>query len=339
LTNYGIFMAVRFPERVVHGGNGKRLHEKTQKKVLDFSASVNPCPPQFAWDCSSASLEYYPDNNYTQLKEEIAKMFHRDVDEICVGNGSIELIRIFSSITLSGNKRYFIESPTFGEYDLSARLAGACPAESMQQADVSFICNPNNPTGSLRARHEMLKILNTISSSGGVLFLDEAFIELSDPHESLVDARNDRLFVLRSLTKSFAVPGLRFGYGFGDPGLVEMIEIARPPCSVNAYAEAYALQAFRHMDDLAASRTFIQNERDWLSLQLNAIGLSCRSSSVNYLLVETGCNATAFSSYLQPYGILVRDCTSFGLPTCIRVAIRTREENQVLIEALSSCML
>ena len=117
-----------------------------------------------------------------------------------------------------------------------------------------------------------------------------------------------------------------------------MIETARPPWSVNAYAEAYALQAFRHMDALAASRRFIQKERDRLSSQLNAIGFSCYPSSVNYLLIETGRNATAFSSHLEPYGILVRDCTSFGLPTCIRVAVRTREENQILIEALSSCM-
>jgi len=331
-------MAVCFPDRVVHGGNGKRQHEKTQKKVLDFSASVNPRPPTFAWDCSSESLECYPDNTYTQLKEEIAKTFHRNVDEICVGNGSIELIRIFASVMLSGNKRYFMESPTFGEYELSARLAGASPADSMQQADVSFICNPNNPTGNLRTRHEMLAILNTISTFRGTLFLDEAFIELSDPDASLADVRNDHLFVLRSLTKSFAVPGLRFGYGFADPGLVEKIEIARPPWSVNAYAEAYALQAFRHMDALAASRKFIRKERDWLSSQLKAIGLSCYPSSVNYLLVETGRNATAFSSHLEPYGVLVRDCTSFGLPTCIRVAVRTREENNVLIEALSSCM-
>ena len=90
-------MAVHFPDRVVHGGNGKRQHEKTQKMVLDFSASVNPHPPRFEWECNPESLSYYPDNNYTQLKEVIAKTFHRDVDEVCVGNGSIELIRIFSA--------------------------------------------------------------------------------------------------------------------------------------------------------------------------------------------------------------------------------------------------
>ena len=331
-------MAVHFPDRVVHGGNGKRQHEKTQKMVLDFSASVNPHPPRFEWDCNPESLSYYPDNNYTQLKEVIAKTFQRDVDEVCVGNGSIELIRVFSSVALSGHKRYSIENPTFGEYDLSARLASACPADSIHKADVSFICNPNNPTGTLRTRNEMLAVLDTVSSFGGTLFVDEAFIELSDPNESLADVSNDHLFVMRSLTKSFAVPGIRFGYGFGNPELINKIEIVRPPWSVNAYAEAFALQAFRHIDALFASRTFITQERNWLKSNLEAIGLSSQPSSANYLLVETGRNATALSTQLETFGILVRDCTSFGLPTCIRIAVRTRKENRILVEALTSCV-
>jgi threonine-phosphate decarboxylase len=107
---------------------------------------------------------------------------------------------------------------------------------------------------------------------------------------------------------------------------------------VNAYAEAFALQAFRHMDALFASRTFIVQERDWLSSQMNAIDLSCQPSSANYLLVETGRNATSLSTRLETFGILVRDCTSFGLPTCIRIAVRTRKENQILVEALTLCV-
>jgi threonine-phosphate decarboxylase len=306
--------------------------------VLDFSANVNPLPPRVEWECNPACLSYYPDNNYTQLKELIAKTFRRDIDEICVGNGSIELIRVFSSVALSGNKRYSVENPTFSEYELSAQLAGACRADSVHLADVSFICNPNNPTGTLRTRDEMLTALGPISSRGSVLFADEAFIELSDPQESLVDVRDDHLFVLRSLTKSFAVPGIRFGYGFGNPELVRKIEIARPPWSVNAYAEAFALQAFRHIDDLTASRTFIAQEREWLASNLNAIGLSCQPSSVNYLLIETGRNATSLSTRLESFGILVRDCTSFGIPNAIRVAVRTREENGQLVEALAACL-
>lgn len=330
-------MAVDLPKRAVHGGTGKRQQEKTNKMVLDFSASVNPFPPQFDWECKLSCLSYYPDNDYTQLKVQIARTFHRDADECCVGNGSIELIRVFCSVMLSGRKRYSIETPTFGEYELSAQLAGATRSQSPHDAAVSFICNPNNPTGHLRTKNEMLTLLSA-KAPAGMLFVDEAFIELAAPRESLVDVRDDHLFVLRSLTKSFAVPGLRFGYGFGDPALIEKIEVARPPWSVNAYAEEFAMQAFRHMDALAKSRELIRHEREWLFVRLSAIGLRCHPSSVNYLLVEIGRAATPLTLQLERLGILVRDCTSFGLPDCIRIAVRTREENTILIEALTSCV-
>ena len=105
---------------------------------------------------------------------------------------------------------------------------------------------------------------------GGCSFVDEAFIELADPRESLVDVREQPLFVLRSLTKSFAVPGIRFGYGFGDPDLIAKIETARPPWSVNAYAESFALEAFLHLDELETARAYIQK---------NGTGFLCRSKN------------------------------------------------------------
>jgi threonine-phosphate decarboxylase len=240
---------------------------------------------------------------------------------------------------LKGNKKYFFtEPPTFGEYDLSSRLSGASRVNTAKESDVSFICNPNNPTGVLQAKHDMHRHLEGMKSHGGLLFCDEAFIELSDPVQSMADVRDPHLFVLHSLTKSFSVPGIRFGYGFGDPELIEKIEIARPPWSVNAYAEAYALEALRHMNELTASRVAIEREREWLVQEIDALGLCCNPSSANFLLIECGWDVAAFCTALSHHDVLVRDCTSFGLPTSIRVAVRGRDENRVLVEALSACM-
>jgi threonine-phosphate decarboxylase len=150
--------------------------------------------------------------------------------------------------------------------------------------------------------------------------------------------RDPNLLVLHSLTKSFSVPGIRFGYGFGDPDVIDKIEITRPPWSVNAFAEAYAMEAFKQMEELAASRAAIAQERDRLAAEINALGLRCHQSSANYILVECGRNVASLCAALVHRDILVRDCTSFNLPTCIRVAVRTRGENQVLLEALSACM-
>ncbi len=331
-------MAVDFPKRVVHGGTGKRHLEKTRKKVLDFSASVNPFPPQFAWHCNPSLLASYPDDSYYELKERIGATFHRKPEEICVGNGSIELIRVFCQVVLRGDKHFFCESPTFGEYALSARLAGAVPVDNPVQADVSFICNPNNPTGILLDRKELLQKLSAMKLHEGMLFCDEAFIGLSDPRESLADISDPHLFVLHSLTKSFSVPGIRFGFGFGPPGLIEQIEISRPPWSVNAFAEAFAMEALVHMQDLEASREKIQKERDWLSQEITARGLRCHPSLVNYILVECNRDVTRLCECLAERSILVRDCTSFGLPTCIRVAVRTHDENIRLMETLAACL-
>lgn len=330
-------MALNFPKRVVHGGTGKRALEKTKKNVLDFSASINPYPPRFAWHCDPAYLAAYPDDSYHELKEQIGAVFHRKPEEICVGNGSIELIRVFCSVVLRGDKHFFCESPTFGEYALSARLAGATPVDNSAKADVSFICNPNNPTGKLLDKPELIERLSFIKSHNGMLFCDEAFIGLTDPRQSLSDIADPNLFVLHSLTKSFSVPGIRFGFGFGPADLIDKIEISRPPWSVNAYAEAFAMQALLHMDDLEESRSRIRAEREWLSAEISSRGFFCHPSLVNYILIECNRNVQTLCECLEKRLILVRDCTSFGLPTCIRVAVRTHEENIQLIEALEEC--
>lgn len=338
LGKEGIFVVVDFPKRVVHGGTGKRQLEKTQKKVLDFSASINPYPPEVAWHCDPAYLAAYPDDSYHELKERIAATFHRKPDEICVGNGSIELIRVFCSVMLRGKKQFFCPSPTFGEYALSASLAGALQTGTEETADVSFICNPNNPTGTLLNKQELIERLAVIKSHNGMLFCDEAFIDLSDPAQSLADVSDPNLFVLHSLTKSFSVPGIRFGFGFGSPDLIETIEISRPPWSVNAYAEAFAMEALLHREDLNLARERIQKERTWLTRELTELGLKCYPSSVNFILAEYSRSVPLLCDLLAERGILVRNCASFGLPACIRVAVRTHEENILLIEALSACM-
>jgi threonine-phosphate decarboxylase len=336
-----IFMVVDFPERVVHGGTGKRQQEKTHKKVLDFSASVNPYPPQFTWEMNHDSLGYYPDDTYSELKERIGTIFHRPPEEICVGNGSIELIRVFCSVVFrdsSRRKTFFQELPTFGEYALSARLAGGICTDNPSGAAVVFLCNPNNPTGHLTKRKEVLRQLHSVKKDGGILFCDEAFIELSDPDESVTDVCDPGLFIVRSLTKCFSVPGIRFGYGFGDPALIQKIETARSPWCVNAYAETYAMEALLHMDELAASRSAIKKERTWLFSEIRSLGMHCYPSKANYILADCGRNVSALCEMLALQGILVRDCTSFGLPSCIRVAVKTREENTRLVEALTACV-
>jgi threonine-phosphate decarboxylase len=325
-------------DKVLHGGTVKKLRESGGISIIDFSASMNPLPPRLDPVLDPGVLEYYPDDSYTLLKEAIGRLFNRRVDEIAVGNGSIELIRVFCSCVLSPGDRVRIPAPTFGEYEYSARLAGAGLLDGRGDPKVTFLCNPNNPTGVLLTAGEVMSLLSSVSEQGGTLFLDEAFIELSDPLQSMVGHRDPSLFLLRSLTKSFSIPGIRFGYGFGDPDLIARIEATRPPWSVNAYAEHYALLAFAHYPELEKSRIYIEAERERLYSRLADLPVRVTPSQANFILADLPTDATPVCEDLLRRGVLVRDCHSFGLPRSIRFAIRTREENSLLIEALRECL-
>jgi threonine-phosphate decarboxylase len=329
----------KIPGKAYHGGTSRRIQEIRGSPVLDFSASLNPWPPHLHPDLSWDHLTRYPDDSYAALREVIARRFGRSPEEVAIGNGSIELIRVFCQVTLRPGDVAEITSPTFGEYELSALLAGARVGGAGKSPRVKFLCNPNNPTGALRNRENLASVLDRCRERGTVLFLDEAFIELSDdPSSSLSGLRDPNLFVLRSLTKCFAVPGIRFGYGFGDPDLVARMEVARPPWSVNAFAEQVALEAFRQFDGLERSREEIMREREWLCTRLQEFPVSITPSQANFLLLTFRTDVSPLCRDLLDQGILVRDCHSFGLPCSIRIAVRTREENNQCIEALRACL-
>ncbi len=330
-------MQKHFPEKAVHGGRIIALRQKYGPDLLDVSASMNPFLPHLPCDFRDVDLCVYPDDTYSALKDKIGHVFSRSSDEICVGNGSAELIRVYCSVVLSSKAAVRIDPPTFGEYALSAKLAGA-KVVSGSDADLLVICNPNNPTGILQSRDEMLAHLDDCAKKNSRLFVDEAFMELAARDESISDIRSDDLFVMRSITKCLSVPGIRFGFGFGPADLIEKIETVRIPWTVNAFAEAFTMQALDHYGELVDSAEKISREREWYFARLTELGLSFAPSSVNYILVRLGRNASAFTDAMLKHGILVRDCTSFGLHDSIRISIETREMNLRVVEALRECL-
>ena len=305
---------------------------------MDFSENLNPFPPSFSWNPDRIAVSSYPDNRYAALKEHIARIEGRSPDEICVGNGSVEIIRSFCLAVLKSGDRVLIPPHTFGEYVVSVECAGGIPVIRQDGSAAEFFCNPNNPTGYLVQRENVLEKIRAHEDAGTQLFIDEAFIDLADPSESVTGVRSEHVFVLRSLTKAFAVPGIRFGWGIGSPDLIEAIEAIRPPWSVNAYAEDYAHAAFDNAYQLEASRERIAEERSFLTGELESRGISVCPSAVNFLLLRSPVHASDLKGRLLSHGILVRDCASFGLPEHVRIAVRTRDENRTLLEALDTCL-
>lgn len=328
-------MPSEFPKKVIHGGKIREMRRIFGDSLLDVSASMNPFVPEFSCAYNHEDLAVYPDDTYAELKEKISQLFGRDVDEICVGNGSAEIIRVFCKV--SDGKTCRIDMPTFGEYGLSARLAGKTVVQNAP-ADIRFFCNPNNPSGILTPRREMQEMVSSAEADGSMLFVDEAFMELAETDESISDIRSANLFVMRSITKCFTVPGIRFGFGFGDPSLIEKIETTRTPWTVNAFAECYAMAAFDHYAELKESAAKITAERNWYIAELAKLGVSCYPSQVNFITIQLGRSASAVASAMLEKGVAVRDCTSFALPECIRVSVETREKNRRVLEALAECL-
>ena len=187
---------------------------------------------------------------------------------------------------------------------------------------------------------EIASLAKRCEESETFLLVDEAFIELSDPDQSIarLAPKAEYLFVMRSLTKSFGVPGLRLGFGVANPAVAEIMDRARIPWSLGSIASAAGSYLLGEEDFLERSRTVIREELEYLTFALQRLGLRPLESMVNFILVDvtsSGLASDDLAHRMMAEGVLVRDCQSFGLgKSYIRLAVRNRNENEQLISAL-----
>ena len=342
----------------IHGARVKESEERSGKKaedLLDFSVNLNPLgQPDLTKVLETAygTIGNYPDNRYVTFKEAAARSLKVQPENIVPGNGSSELIRLFTEAVIVPGDRVMIPFPTFSEYEFQCRLFGA-QIEHVDHERILefqpegykavFLCNPNNPTGKLLKSKEILQFAKSCAGSEVFLFVDEAFIELSDPKESIAGfaAKNDFVVVLRSLTKTYAIPGLRAGFAVASPALARVLDNIRIPWNLNSIALSVSERLLKKKSKyLDRSIGLITKEREWLASRLNSIrGFKPYPSDVNYILVdvnEFAINSTELTERMLRQGIIIRECSSFGLENHIRVAVRKRKENMRLIRAFSS---
>lgn len=352
-----------------HGGKVKEYSDKLglpEDEIIDFSANMNPLglPPgaKAAYRKAFQTLKRYPDDRYLKFRQEVARFLESTTNKkispknIITGNGSMEVLRMAIQISINPGDPVLIPTPTFGEYEYQSKLFGAeiqfvdqakllnLTRKDLGEVKVAFLCNPNNPTGKLSRREDIEKLIAKLRTSNIFLIVDEAFIELSRPEESVADLAiaQDNLLVLRSLTKCFSIPGLRLGYGVGNEGLIDFLNKTRLPWNLNIVASilgTYLLQTGKEF--LIKSCKYIKGERKWLRRELGQLGFKVYPSDTNFLLLDIrtfGISSTELVKRISSHGILLRDASSFrGLDDQhVRLAIRTREENKQLIEALKS---
>lgn len=336
--------------------------------LIDFSTSVNPLGPSpRVKEVMMKSIDViaeYPDNSTKRFRRAVAEYIGVDDSCIVAGNGSSELIYLIADTFLARDDTVLIIQPTFSEYErasiknsanvehLSLFLTSEFKDEYVDMLDermngarLIFICNPNNPTGSVIEKEVLLRIVERACEKGVMVVLDECFMEFSSIDCSL--ARHvgefNNLIVLRSLTKAFGLAGLRLGYCLANSKLASVLADAKVPWSVNALAEVAGVEALSDREYIERSKAILAKERDYMRNMLEDTGYSPLRSSVNFFLVRVpdGMNSTALRDRLLHKGMLVRDCSNFhGLEDgrYIRIAPRLRAENELLIDAMEDVL-
>ncbi len=322
--------------------------------ILDFSVNSNPYgpPPGIKEIISRTSISDYPDSNATILKEALAEKCGLNPENILVGSGSTEIIRLIAMGFFSPGDKIIIPAPTYSEYEIASRIMEAqiiftVSSEDsqfylnvnslMEQIDKNkpaalFLCNPNNPTGQYLTRKDITDILTVCDKT--TMILDEAYIAFTEGMWSSLELlRNANLVILRSMTKDYALAGLRLGYALANPSIISILKKMSPPWNISTVAQAAGLYVLRNDEYLEQCKLKIKRDRDYLMQQLASLDFEIIPSQSNFFLLKAG-NAKKFREALLKKNILVRDCTSFGLPQYVRISPRTLAECKKFIVAL-----
>jgi histidinol-phosphate aminotransferase len=325
-------------------------------QIIKLASNENPLGPSpaaiAAMQEAIARVHLYPDGNAFYLRQRLAARLDLQPGNLLLGNGSNEIIEFVGHALLAPGAEVVVSQYCFAVYPIVAHLFGArlvtVPARDLghdlpamrraitSRTRVVFVANPNNPTGTVAPRQELLDLVANIPPHA-LLVLDEAYVEfLDDPTDLLPLIREGgprNLLLMRTFSKIYGLAGLRVGYGIGTAPLIAGLEKVRQPFNLNAVAQAGALAALD--DEVHLRETREANRRGLAVLEagLDALGLPFVPSHANFILVRVGDGARVCSD-LQRRGIITRPLDGYDLPEWIRITVGTERENRLCLEAL-----
>ncbi|MHC4454462.1 MAG: threonine-phosphate decarboxylase CobD, partial [Planctomycetota bacterium] len=352
-----------------HGGNINQVCDKyglNPDKIIDFSASINPIGyPEAIRKVVSEQFNdvlNYPDSESTDLRKIIADEISCAESNVIIGNGSNELFYLIPRALKP--KQGVLMQPTFSEFkdalcnadveaveivneenDFSLINTNLSKLKSVEDGIV-FLCNPNNPTGQLTRKEDILELVN--DNPKRLIVIDEAFMDFVEDDEKYSVIKDaplmENLIVVRSLTKFYGFPGLRLGYLVTNESIVNRLIRYKEPWTVNTFAQIAGKVAINDGEFAANTRQYVFVEKTFLYEGLSMInGLRPFKPSVNFVLVKienVGMTSSKVRNLLMENNIVIRDCSNFvGLnEKYFRVAVKTREENRKLLNALKLVM-
>jgi threonine-phosphate decarboxylase len=354
-----------------HGGNlyaAARQTGANLSEYLDFSANINPLgiptSVRQALAMSLDSIIHYPDTEAAMFKQAVSQHYRVPVETITAGNGAVELLYVLCHVIKP--RRVLIPAPAFSEYERAARAARAeieyffLQSEAgfavaieeiisaLPTVDMVFLGNPNNPTGVLVENRQIETLLAAAKECNVTVVVDESFLDFL-PEDSMYTCRPllrkyPNLFILHSLTKFYAMPGLRLGFALTNPDLTGLLHLGKDPWNVNCLAQIAGVTALNDSDYRQQSRRLLADEINLFYQGLADIpGLKVYLPTVNFILIDitgTGMMATNLRKAMMENKVLIRDCSNYpGLsPFFIRVAIKQPKQNRLLLTVLRQAL-
>jgi histidinol-phosphate aminotransferase len=330
--------------------------------VIKMASNENPLGPSpLAVEAMRGCLSevgFYPDGNCYYLKQDLAASLGCSEDQLIIGNGSDEILKMIAETFLNPGEEVVFAHPSFSEYEFVSRIMDATPvavpvddsfthdlkkiaAKISGRTKLVFICNPNNPTGTIVTGNDLEAFLDAVPEHVLVV-LDEAYHEyVTDPAypDSLSYVKEGRrLIFLRTFAKIYGLAGLRIGYGVSSSGVISLINRVKEPFNVNYLAQEAARAALRDTDHLRRSRELVESGKGFMYEALDGLGLKYVPTEGNFIFMDTGADSRELFPALLREGVIVRTGDIFGYPNFIRVTIGTPEQNQRFIQVLQKVL-
>ena len=301
------------------------------------------------------NIHIYPDGSAYKLKNTLGEKLGVTPNQIVIGNGSDENIKLIAEAYLNPGEEVIVPTPSFSEYEFAAKIMGGkciySPLDGEFSLDLDdmleritpktkliFVCNPNNPTGTVVSGEEIGDFLAQVPENILVVF-DEAYYEyVTEPDfmdtVDLVRQGVRNVVVLRTFSKIYGLAGLRVGYAVAHENVIASIERVREPFNVNILAQAAGTAAINDEAHVKASRELNEVGKSYLYREFQAMGLRYYPTQANFIWVDTGKNSKELFGRLLQKGVIIRTGDIFGWDSFIRVTIGLPEQNERFIRVL-----
>ncbi len=329
--------------------------------IIKMASNENPLGPSAmavkAITNTLGQLHLYPDSNCFNLKQKLAERFNVPVEALLIGNGSDELLRLIAETFLTAGDEIIVGAPTFSEYEFTAMVMGArcvpIPLHDYKndldamlkaitpQSKMLVICNPNNPTGTIVTEAALDEMMQKVPEDLLVVF-DEAYSEyVQDKNfvsglKYVEQGRN--AIVLKTFSKIYGLAALRVGYAITTEEIAMAVKRVCEPFNVNMLAQVGATAAIDDQEHLEKSLAVNETGKKYLYDAFSEMGIVYVPTQANFILFDARRDAReVFQSMLQQ-GVIIRNCTSFGYPTFLRVTVGTMEQNERFIKTLKQIL-